>query len=91
MILSEHKQWLESHLTDPPTDQWREILDRGRVHYKTSLIGDLIERRFIKKEKAKKSYYEMDIARRTYYGWLDEVLNFYIIVCVKEGVVKLYD
>ena len=73
---------------DCPED-WLYILNRLAEKYKNDIKGNIINRRYIKKEVVLSTCEELYIAKTTYYSLLNEVMFFALLLAVDRRLVKV--
>lgn len=88
IVLIEHIKDIEDGLRSDITE-WQTILARGLKRYTNDPVSDIMRSRYVLREKVNEACDRLDLSRSTYSMYRMIAVNYFSILAVCEGLIKL--
>lgn len=72
-------------------ETWLKIIEVTRDRYKGTLIGEMMDRRYLKNQDIMSICMDMHIDRSTYFDWRQNIVTFAALAACQAGTLKVYE
>lgn len=70
-------------------EKWIECVEQAIDRYEGDAKGRLLQKNYIDELSVKQTCEELEISRKTFYNWKDEIVTYIAFKAVEKGLIKI--